>query len=237
MSLTLLFLLLTTPYDQFQRANAHYEAGRFDQALLLYDSLLNQIPSAETYYNRGNTQFKLGKLGYALADYLRAYALNPKDPDIKNNIQFIRQFRPDKTTEPESPLLKIGRNALTLLNPHLTRLLSAVAFFLFCAALALWLITTRRYLLFTGIGIAVLFLYFGIATIVWGNIVNPAKAVIVAAEAILRSGPGAEYKEIAAVHDGTEVKILERRPEFLLIQLPGGLGGWVEKEAIEPVFR
>jgi uncharacterized protein YgiM (DUF1202 family) len=50
------------------------------------------------------------------------------------------------------------------------------------------------------------------------------------------SGPGEEYKHILTLHDGAEVRIREERQNYVLIQLPGGLGGWIEKESLEEIF-
>ncbi|NPV14147.1 tetratricopeptide repeat protein [candidate division WOR-3 bacterium] len=238
MSLTLVLLLVTTtPVELFNRANSLYEAGRFEEAVVVYDSAAMFITAPEVYYNRGNAQFKLGKLGRALADYLRAWALKPHDPDITNNIGFVRNFRPDKNPGSESPLVTLARNILTPLDLLTTRFFAGVSFFLLALGLGLYLGTGKRFFGYGAVVLAIGFLYFGAATLVWNGIVSPAKAVIVVPEAVLRSGPGEEYKEIAAVHDGLEVKIVERRPGFVLIQIPGGVGGWVEDKAVEQVFE
>ncbi|MGQ9678920.1 MAG: tetratricopeptide repeat protein [bacterium] len=233
----ILFLLASMSVEQFQRANRFYEAGQFQEAVVRYDSALNFFPAAEIYYNRGNAYFKLGRLGYALADYLRAWVLKPRDPDITNNIAFVRNFRPDKNPRPDSPLITMVRNILTPFDRLTTEFVSAVLFFFLAVALGLFLATGKRIFGYGAVGIMLLFLYFGAATLVWRKIIDRAKAVVVVPEAILRSGPGEEYKELAAVHDGLEVKIVERRPDYVLIQLPGGIGGWVNDEAVERLFR
>lgn len=231
-----LLFLAALPIEQFQRANRLYEASQFQEAVVLYDSALKFLAAAEIYYNRGNAHFKSGELGYALADYLRAAALKPHDPDIKNNIAFVRNFRPDKNPNPESPLSTVVRTIFTPFPFLTTRLLAGVMFFLLALSFAFFLATGRSGFGYGAIGLAVVFLYFGVATVVGRGIVNPAKAVVVVPEAILRSGPGEEYKDIAAVHDGLEVKILGQRTGYFLIQIPGGVGGWVEDRAIERVF-
>lgn len=231
-----LLLLTSLPVEQFQRANRLYEAGQFQEAVVLYDSALKFLAAAEIYYNRGNAHFKLGELGYAMADYLRAAALKPHDPDIKNNIVFVRNFRLDKNPNPESPITAFLRTIFTPFPFLTTRLLMGVMFFLLALSIAIFLATGRRWFGYGVIGLAVVFLYFGVATVVGRGIVNRSKAVVVVPEAILRSGPGEEYKEIVAVHDGLEVKILGERPGYFLIQIPGGVGGWVEDRAMERVF-
>ncbi len=238
MGTLLVFLVIAAPahLDFFQQGNAAYEAGDFFRAVVLYDSALGIVRAAEIYYNRGNAYFKQGQLGRALADYLRAYALKPHDPDIKNNIAFVRQFRPDKNYSATSPLLNIIRSAFTILSVGVTGLACGLAFFLLGLAVALFLISGKRVFGFISLGLALVFLYLLLAVFFWQGLVNPAQAVVAVPEAILRSGPGAEYKEIATVHDGLEVRIIEERAGYRLIQMPGGLVGWVEQEAVERVY-
>ncbi len=235
--LATLILVFALPVEQLERANKLYEAGRFEDAIVLYDSAAQEAAAVEIYYNRGNTHFKLGRLGRALADYLRAWALKPHDPDITSNIAFVRNFRPDKNPNPESPLTTTVRNLLTPFDRLTTRFLAGFLFFVLALCLGLYLSTGKKFLGYGAIGLTVVFLYFGAGALIWQGMVNRAKAVVVVAEAILRSGPGEEYKEIAAVHDGLEVKIVERRPGFVLIQIPGGIGGWVEDQAVERIFE
>ncbi len=222
--------------EQFGRANAAYETGNYEQALALYDSAAAQGRRAAVYYNRGNTYFKLGQLGRAIADYNRAWVLAPQDRDIRHNLAFVRQYRPDKSLSLENPVARIVAEALRLLGYSAVRILAGVLFLLTAAAFALLFIFDRRLFLWVGIGLAGLFLYFFLAQLSWGAVVDRSRAVVVVPELTLRSGPGAEYKEIIVVHDGLEVSIREARPGWVLVQAPGGEGGWAEASAIERIF-
>ena len=71
---------------------------------------------------------------------------------------------------------------------------------------------------------------------VWRNEVRSVPAVVVVPEAVALSGPGDEYKEILTLHDGTELTVREVRGEYVLIQIPGGIGGWVREEILTLVF-
>lgn len=237
MNILLLFAITINPAEAiFQRANQAYEQARYDEAICLYDSVLALHKSAEVYFNRANSYFKSGRLGRAMADYLRAWRLDPKDDDINYNLNFVRQFRPDKNPNPPGPFARLLPNLLAPFNPLATRVICAGLFLLFFSSLGLYFLTLRRPLLFIALGLGLFFLASLGSVIYWRGATGQNIAVVVVPEAILRSGPGEEYKEIAAVHDGLEVKILESRTGFVLVQIPGGLGGWVETEALEPVF-
>jgi len=71
---------------------------------------------------------------------------------------------------------------------------------------------------------------------VWAGEVSAQPAVVVAPEVNVLSGPGEEFKQILLLHDGTEVRIRERRGGYLLVQMPGGSGGWIRSEAVERIY-
>jgi len=224
------------PADLFSRGNAAYEAGDYLQAVTLYDSAAAGMTSAELFYNRGDARFKLGEIGRAIADYNRAYVLKPHDKDIIHNLAFARQFRPDKTLTLENPLVRMLNDALRLLDAASARVLAGFFFFLALVSLALLFVRGQRLFGWIALGLGVLFIYCFIAAASWAATTSPAHAVVVQPELTLRSGPGAEYKEIAVVHDGLEVMLREQRPGYVLIQIPGGDGGWVESASVEPIF-
>ncbi len=227
---------LASPADLFSRGNAAYEAGDYQQAVALYDSAAAGMTSAELFYNRGDARFKLGEIGRAIADYSRAYVLKPHDRAIIHNLAFARQFRPDKTLTIENPLVRMLNNVLRLLDAATARVLAGFFFFLSLASLALLFVNGRRLFGWIALGLGVLFLYCFVSAASWGAVTSPERAVVVQPELTLRSGPGPEYKEIAVVHDGLEVMLRERRPGYVLIQIPGGDGGWVESASVEPIF-
>jgi tetratricopeptide (TPR) repeat protein len=225
-----------SPADLFSRGSAAYEAGNYAQAVTLYDSAALNVTSAELLYNRGNAHFKLGQVGRAIADYNRAYVLKPHDNDILHNLAFARQFRPDKTLIIENPLLRMLTDLLRAPDAATARLLAGLFFFLALGSLALLLVRGERLFGWIAVGLGVLFLYCFISSASWGEVTNSARAVVVQPELTLRSGPGPDYKEIAVVHDGLEVMVRERRPDYVLVQIPGGDGGWVESASVERIF-
>jgi len=227
---------LGSPADLFSRGNAAYEAGNYQQAVTLYDSAIAGAKSAELFYNRGNAHFKLGEIGRAIADYNRAYVLKPHDKDIIHNLAFARQFRPDKSLTIENPLTRMFTVALRLLDAASARVLAGLFFFLALGALALLFVRGQRLFGWIAIGLGVLFLYCFISSASWGAVTGAEHVVVAQPELTLRSGPGPEYKEIAVVHDGLEVMLREQRPGYVLIQIPGGDGGWAESASVEQVF-
>ena len=63
----------------FEAANRAYEQGRFSEAKIGYEKLVEAGEwSANLFYNLGNADHRLGAPGRAILDYERALALDPE---------------------------------------------------------------------------------------------------------------------------------------------------------------
>jgi tetratricopeptide (TPR) repeat protein len=237
MNLLCLILLLaqTTPRDLYNQANQAYEKEDYAKSIELYEQAASNTKNGLLYYNLGNAYFKSGQIGKALVNYNRARFLAPRDRDINANIQFLRNYRIDKNLIIESPIIKIISSFFHFVSWQEAMFLSATIFFLTIVLIALAIILYQRIFGYIAIGAGVVFLYLFITWQVWQGERSSARAVVVMPEVTLRSGPGLDYKDILIGHDGLEVKIIESRGEYSLLQFPGG-GGWVESISIEKVF-
>jgi tetratricopeptide (TPR) repeat protein len=69
-----------------EQAGAHVSAGRFEEAIGCYDTILAADPGSVRSWNcKGNSLFNLKKFEEALVCYDRAIALAPTDPRVWNN--------------------------------------------------------------------------------------------------------------------------------------------------------
>lgn len=76
----------------FTTANAAYDRGDFAEALRHYQELARRQPaSAEAWYNGANAAFRAGEIGEAVLFYRRAWYLNPRDADVRANLQLAQQ--------------------------------------------------------------------------------------------------------------------------------------------------
>jgi len=220
-------------YDQ---GNRLYALKDYAGAAKAYTTALEAGHDARADYNLGNALFKSGRVGEAIASYRRAYALAPRDPDVRGNLAFARAYRLDKVAPVSNPLVHALDLAFHALSRREASFAAALAWLLAAAALALGIVRrwTAAFVLASAIGAFAL--YATIAGQVWASEVRAHPGVIVQPEVSAASGPGAEFKPILLIHDGTEVLIREARGEYLLVQLPGGAGGWVPHGAVEAIY-
>ena len=81
------------PNKLFYSANSLYEKREYAKALEEYNKVLAfGIDSGPLYYNMGNSYFKLGKVGYAILYYAKAWRLMPYDSDIRTNLNYARSL-------------------------------------------------------------------------------------------------------------------------------------------------
>ena len=70
-------------------ADSAYVQERYEQAISLYDKLLETGASASVYYNLGNAYYRIGDMAHAILAYERAYLMEPGDADIRFNLQLL----------------------------------------------------------------------------------------------------------------------------------------------------
>ncbi len=75
--------------DTFLKAQTAYDDGRYAEAVVLYNKLLDEgIRNNEVHYNLANAYFKDSDLPNAVWHYRKAWYAAPRDPDIRANLYF-----------------------------------------------------------------------------------------------------------------------------------------------------
>jgi hypothetical protein len=222
------------------QANQAYEEGRFEEAGRLYENILaSGVIHGTVFYNLGNAYFKTDRLGQAILAYERARLLLPRDEDIAANLQLARELTVDKIVHEEPPLVirgitypaeNLNTDELTWLS-FLLYLLTAV---LAVAGILIRPDDLRKKVLVSALVAGVLLVVAGGSLA--GRIYrqrSAARAVILEPAVDARSGPGESYTKIFTAHEGTTVRIRQRREGWYLIALPNGLGGWIPDHTAE----
>ena len=77
--------------ERFERANADFEEGRFEEAAAAYEELLDsERPRLAVLQNLGSAYFRSGDVGRAILAFERALLLKPGDPDLRANLKLVR---------------------------------------------------------------------------------------------------------------------------------------------------
>src|SRR5690554_7303899 len=102
----------------FDQGNALYNDGEYEQAILKYETILeNGEHSAPLYFNLANSHYKLNHIAPSIYYYEKALILAPNDKEILNNIAFARNMTIDAIeTIPEFGFAKFSKNVTNWLT-------------------------------------------------------------------------------------------------------------------------
>lgn len=223
---------------QFDQANQHYEAEEYEKALKIYQDLSESALAKEVFYNLGNTQFRMGKLGAASLAYRRAVLLDPGMIEAKQNLTLLNrklgslQFEITGIEKYVSNLrtstwkiiallgvwaLIIGVSALLILKPR-QPWNGVVLALTICGPIIAILASISVYFMQRG------------------NLDPSQLAIVVGDEVLALSGPFPDAQGVTAIPPGSEVRIRADREKWFFVYIPGESAGWVKNEDIAPLW-
>lgn len=220
----------------FRRASTLYEQGNYEQAIRLYDEMLDSgYESGNLYYNIGNCYFKAGSLGKALLYYERAKRLIPRDADCAANYAYARGLVEEPELRSKTPFFA---RALDYVFRYLTieELTLLAAFFFFAGLVLSGLFVAKRFsrrgymyaLVPTAILFACVMIALGMRVHALGK-----EAVVISEEADARFGPFDEATVHFSVYEGMPLRVREKKGAWYKVERSDGTAGWVLKETIE----
>jgi tetratricopeptide (TPR) repeat protein len=231
-AITLTFVFTAANAGDFHAANQLYDQGKFTEAKQHYEQLAEaQPPSANVFYNLGNTNHRLGAPGPAMLAYERALALDPTHPEARANLALLHRQNGSRLW-PESWLDRAfpGRNA----DVYVAVATIAAWLAIFCFALIFVRSCGEKFGLWLG-GIAGLIVAAYAGTAVWHLGKNRALAIVVAKEAEARLAPAESAGPAGTLPAGSQVRVLSERGDWIYCELPGSGRGWFPATSLERV--
>jgi len=218
----------------FTSANQLYAKGKFAEAAVTYDKILQTGAVSPTLlFNYGNAEFKAGHLGKAIAAYRHAEQLAPRDAELRANLAFVRN-QVQGVTQRES----FWQNWVSTLTLNEGAVLTAILFWL---TLALFIARQIRPALVprlktaTWIFIALTFFSGTVLGLQAANHFSSASAVVTTDNATARSGPFDDAQTAFSARDGAELSVLDRRDGWVQVVDANGKSGWLSAKLVEVV--
>ena len=226
----------------FEAANDLYRASDFEAAADHYRRLLDSgIVTAEVHYNLGNALYRLGKIGPAILQYEKAAVLAPGDPDIEENLTFLRTLTADRTTASQDPArFSLVDRALSVTNLDQDAMLLTGLWILCWVLIAAAIVTGRgraRRVVLWGVvivGLPVILVAGTISYKTW-RAANVQHGVVLAERVDVRSGPGDDHPSLFTVHEGLTMRVLRVQGSWAWISIDNGLNGWVPSDSFGTV--
>lgn len=222
------------PANAFVQANSLYEQGKFKEAIQAYQQLIGAGQgTAAVYYNLGNACYKVGFNGRAIAAYREAQRLEPRDPNLRYNLDFVRK----KATGFESAPFPFWKRFLMALTVDEWTRLAACGYWLFFGLLALrefrpaWKHALSGYTAAAGVAAALLAGFLWTADFQQNRAVY---AVVTAPNAVLLWSPIEKSEKVCPAPDGTELTVLDMNNDksWLQVQTAARQVGWIRSDQV-----
>jgi tetratricopeptide (TPR) repeat protein len=231
-----------TAMDEFERGNALYRDGKFDQATAAYETILKQgTASPAVYFNLGNSYYRLGKTAPAILAYERALRLRPNDPDIRHNLDLLNLKTVDRI-EPLPELFFIDwlRTVSSYVPLHSTTWIFALEWLILFASLAaLYVVTSPNIVrLFRTITISALVMLIPFGVLFITQIADTRirnDAIVTTSVATAKTSPDAQSLDAFVIHEGLKVKLSDSLGEWVKIVLADGKVGWIRSQECERI--
>jgi len=219
----------------YAKGNAAYESASYTQAIQFYESCLNEgFESWVVYYNLGNAWYRTGTLGKVILNYEKSLLLNPGEPDVKANLEFVRALIQDKQEELQgSSVLDTWYRYMTL-NTSAIAVLIAVGVLFICIAGLVLMRGPIRFMLYPVIiglsftlvlvSASIGFRLYQIHSVSHGVLLDDATSVM--------SGPGSSFEVLFEIHEGTTFEIIDAAEGWTSVNLGGGKMGYIPSPTI-----
>ena len=216
-------------YTIFVQANQLYKSTNYSKAISLYNKAASHgFTPGGLYYNLGNAYYRNGNLGKAIASYLRARQLLPRNGDVIENLNIARSQTTDKVIpeEPPAALRQFLFLYYEFSSDELLWFSAALIAVLFIALSIYAFFPLPLIKKFTKFTIIILIIIGAAATAKIYHTYSHSTAVVISKEAVVRAGPGNSYAEIFVIHNGTEVKVFEKKSNSAKISVDKKKG-WI----------
>jgi tetratricopeptide (TPR) repeat protein len=241
--LTFFFATLTFGQNEeaFNKGNALYNAGKFQEAITVYESILdNKMHSAELYYNLANAYYKLNRIAPSIYYYEKALQISPNDADIKNNLTFAQNMTIDAIDEiPEVGFAKLIKNITNIFHYDTWAKISVsfvILFVILFLAYYFTYSTVKKRLSFISsfvvLIMALITLFFAFQKQAIDKKDKPA--IVFSQESDVRVEPNLRSESAFKLHEGTKVQVLEKyNNAWTKIQIANGKTGWIASDNIK----
>jgi tetratricopeptide (TPR) repeat protein len=216
----------------------------FREATHDYERLVaDGVENGKLYYNLANAYVRLGDVPRAILNYRLGERLLPRDEQIAANLAFARSRVADRIEATDtSRLLRqlfVVHHACSVRE----RMQGAIAAFV-----GAWIVLGARVVIgrrsLVVIGLLALAASVSLAVSIYLQMTDEVHhpiGVLVSDDVLVRKGDGETYEPQfnRPLGPGLEFRVLNRRDEWLQIELPDGKSGWIRAEqaaVAEPQF-
>jgi tetratricopeptide (TPR) repeat protein len=243
--LVFIFLLVSHVFfaqSNFEKGNALYQKGNYEEAITAYESILSgKKESAELYFNLANCYYKLNKVAPAIYNYEKALALNPNDVETQNNLLFAHKMTIDEIkVVPKVGFAKLLRDFTGIFHYDTWAWITvsfAGLFLLFFIGYYFSQLTLSKRIFFIGMFVLVFLILLSTLAALFekSHDTNERPAIVFAEIVQVKSEPKSSSSDVFVLHEGAKVYLHESIENWVKIELTDGSEGWIESNNVKSV--
>jgi hypothetical protein len=187
--------------------------------------------SAAGLYNLGNSYARVGKPGMAILNYERASLLSPNDPDVQDNLRYVRASAHLPAEVPDT-FDRVARIA----SPFWVSWIGVLGLMIVGASVIAAQLSLRHRLVRGAaalLGVSMLGLTLCNALALWPRL---HQGVVIAAATPVRVSPVPMGDPLFTLAEGEKVKITAEHEGFALIETQAGRSGWIAYSNFAPIM-
>jgi hypothetical protein len=223
---------------QDEAAHTAFNDGRYQEAVKVYEQMAQQAPGdPDVLYDLGTAYARAGQHGLAIWRYLQALRLDPRDYDLRANLEILSPGIFQQLAVTPIPPINWLYQCFTTNEWAGAAGTAAIVAMLLGTAYFLHLHRTRwggaargtilTLLIFSAVAYPFAFTHYFFEDQAW-------RGVVVAEDTVARSGPSASQIETDRLPVGTVVRILEStQGGWLKFSYAGGRMGFVEQNRVK----
>ncbi len=234
----------TSVDELFSQGLKNYQGGKFEDAENQFQQALLQQPNnTSLLYNLGLAEYKLGKVGPALAFWRKALVLDPSLVDARDAISFATSKLEHKELPHQVMLLEtLQTSYLQWVSLNQMLFLFALCFFSLGwiginylgrrkSALESEMPTPTLPIKFFIFAIAFAFTAF----LVGAKLIETttSRATVLPKTLEVRAGPDTAQATLFELYEGLEVLVDDVQNDWLRVTYPGGRSGWVPSSSVQ----
>ena len=238
-STILLIFLFYYSFNSFcndlKDAEKAYDSKNFKISIHHYQKLINEgYKSYQLYFNLGNSYYRNNELGKAIYYYELASKSNPADDDIKINLAIATSKTIDKVNSKENFFITAIKTNILLSFSTFTWSIFTISFISLASILFFIFINSNNILIkrISFIGTCFCFILFTLSYFLgYTSLKSKSEnkfAIITSKEIKILNEPTISGISKFNLHEGTKIRIVENKGEWILIKLDNGNEGWIK---------
>ena len=221
--------------NDLKDAEKAYDSKNFKISIQHYQKLINEgYKSYQLYFNLGNSYYRNNELGKAIYYYELASKSNPADDDIKINLAIATSKTIDKVNSKENFFITAIKTNILSSFSTFTWSIFTISFISLASILFFIFINSNNILIkrISFIGTCFCFILFTLSYFLgYTSLKSKSEnkfAIITSKEIKILNEPTISGISKFNLHEGTKIRIVENKGEWILIKLDNGNEGWIK---------